>query len=120
MLNISFGKLAARASKQVFPHEARLGVDEGHGILQLVAEAKSAARLVVAASSPETTGERLIQEPAVGKEIDGLIRCFHPDCAERPVPVAPHSIECLSCRNGVAEATGETGCVVGYSAPSRG
>ena len=41
------------------------------------------------------------------------VGCLHLDCAERVVPVVPYRSECLSCRGGVTEATGESGGVIG-------
>ena len=46
-------------------------VDESGCILELVAEAEGAARLVEGRAAPEPAGERLIAEPAVHHEVDG-------------------------------------------------
>ena len=60
MLDISFRELTGRAQEQVLAHEARLGVDERHHVLQLIAETEGAPRLVVAAPRPKTAGQSLV------------------------------------------------------------
>ena len=69
VLNVAFAELSARAQQKLRPKKLRFGVDERHGVLQLVAETKSAARLVVTAARPHTAGERLVDEPAVREHI---------------------------------------------------
>ena len=44
MLNIALPELTAGAEEQVLAHQARLGVDERHHVLQLIAETERAAR----------------------------------------------------------------------------
>jgi hypothetical protein len=105
MLDISFGKLAPCANEQVFTHKPRLGMDESHGVLQLVAETKGSPGLVISAPTPEPAGQSLIKEPAIGKEIDGWVGCFHLDGTKRVVPVLPNPFECLSCCRGVTDKT---------------
>ena len=68
MLDVAFFELAGRAEQQVLAHQVGLGVDEGHDVLQLIAEAEGAAGLVEAAARPDAAGEGLIQQPAVGRE----------------------------------------------------
>jgi hypothetical protein len=60
MLDISFLKLAGGAKKQMLALKARFGVNERHYILQLIAEAEGAPRLVVSGSRPKPAGQRLI------------------------------------------------------------
>ena len=104
MLDISLRKLAGRAEEQVLAHEARLGVDERHHVLQLVAEAEGAAGLVKAAPRPETAGQSLVQEPAVGQHVEGRVGRFHLHRAEGVVPILPDRLERRSRRDGATEA----------------
>src|SRR3990167_665413 len=67
MLDITLLELMGRAQKEMLTHEPRLGVDERHHVLQLVAETEGAPRLVVSAAGPKTARERLVQEPAIGQ-----------------------------------------------------
>ena len=97
VLDIAFAELTGRAQQQVLAHQARLGVDEGHHVLQLIAETERAPRLVVSASRPQTARQSLIQEPAIGQDIDGLVGCFHMHGAERVLPVLPHGFERAAC-----------------------
>ncbi len=56
MLGIALLELTRRAQEQVFAHKVRLCVNERHHVLQLVAEPKGSARLIVAAAPPKPTG----------------------------------------------------------------
>ena len=69
--------------------QRRLGMDQRHGVLQLVAEAEGAARLVVAAARPQAAGQGLVEQPAVGQHIERRIGGFHLHRAQRAVPVLP-------------------------------
>jgi hypothetical protein len=60
MLDIAFHELTRRGAKEVLARERGLGVDERHGVLQLVAEAKGTAGLVVAAPCPQAACHRLV------------------------------------------------------------
>ena len=82
VLDISLAELTGRAEEQVLAQQARLGVDERHHVLQLVAETEGAARLVESAPRPETARQSLVQEPAVSQDVDGLVGRF--DVAPRP------------------------------------
>ena len=93
MLNISFRELTGRAQEQVLAHEMRSGVDERHHVLQLIAETEGASRLVVSASRPKAARQGLVQQPAVGQHVEGLVGCFHIYRAEGVRPVLPHLIE---------------------------
>src|SRR5512144_2307683 len=54
MLDISLLELVGRAEEEVLAHEPRLGEDESHHVLQLVAETECAPGLVESAPRPET------------------------------------------------------------------
>ena len=43
MLDIAFTELVGRAAQQVLAHEPRLGMDERHHVLQLIAETEGPA-----------------------------------------------------------------------------
>ena len=106
MLNISFRKLTGRAQEQVLAHEMRPGVDECHHVLQLIAETEGAARLVGCAARPKAARQGLVQEPAVGQHVEGRVRCFHLDRAERVVPVLPHRFEGARAQRLIPESDG--------------
>ena len=52
VLDIPLRELAACTQQQLGTQQTRLAVHQRHSVLQLVAEAEGAARLVVAAASP--------------------------------------------------------------------
>ncbi len=56
MLNIPFSKLMGTCQQQMRPERARLTIDQGHGILQLIAIAEGSARLIESRSGPHATG----------------------------------------------------------------
>ena len=93
MLNVSFDKLMGGGSQQMLAHQMRLGMDQGHDVLQLIAEPERAARLVITATSPEAAGQGLIEQPAVDQDIDPRIRRFHINGAQRSLPVMPHAFQ---------------------------
>src|SRR5512143_1832909 len=82
MLNISLLELMGRAEEEVLAHKPRLGEDERHCVLQLVAETECAPGLVVSTPSPEAACQGLVEKPAVGQHVDGLVWGFDLDCAE--------------------------------------
>ena len=63
MGHISLHKLLGGVEQDLFTRQSRIHPDQVHGILELVAKAKSAACLVEAATSPNTFGKRLVFEP---------------------------------------------------------
>ena len=59
VLDVAFDELARRRAQQVRAQRASgCGVDERHRVLQLVAKAERAARLVEAAAPPEAAGQQ--------------------------------------------------------------
>ena len=112
MLDIAFAELMGRTAQQVLAHEAGLGMDKGHHVLQLIAETECAAGLVVSAASPQTAGQRLIQKPAVRQYIERLIRCFNLYSAQRVLPVMPYFFQRVVRRRRAAVALHQMACIV--------
>ncbi len=94
MLDISLQELPACAQQQLLAQPLRLGVHERHRILQLIAKAKGAPRLVVPAARPKTACQRLVHQPAVGQHVQRLVGCFYLHGAQRAIPVLVNRIEC--------------------------
>ena len=88
VLDVALHELAAGAAKQLLAQQRGLGVDERHRVLQLVAEAEGAARLVVAAARPHAARQGLVEEPAVGQHVERRVRRFHLHRAERALQCA--------------------------------
>ena len=59
---------------------------EGHGVLELVAEAEGAPRLIEGGARLDAAGEGLIEEPAVDQEVERAVGRPH---LERPQDVVP-------------------------------
>ena len=99
----------------MFAQQPRLAVDQRHRVLQLIAEAEGAARLVVAAARPETAGKSLIEQPAVGQHIERRVRCFHVDRAQRVLPILPHAFQGAASGLRSAEAAGQLPGLLGIA-----
>jgi hypothetical protein len=95
VLDVALDELPAGAQQQLLAQQLRLAVHQRHRVLQLIAEAESAAGLVVAAARPQATGDRLVQQPAVGQQVQGTVRRLDLDRAERAAPVLLHRVERL-------------------------
>src|SRR5512143_4091335 len=104
VLNVSLPELTGRASKQMLAQKVRLGVNQRHGVLQLVAESEGASRLVVPAPGPETARKILVKEPPVGQDVDGRVGGFHLYGPESPLPVLPDRFKHPTRRRGSAAA----------------
>ena len=117
VLHVPFAKLAGGGAQQVLAEQLRLGMHQGHRVLQLVAEAECAARLIKSGAGPHAAGQRLIDEPAVGQKIDRRVGRFDIDHAQRPAPVVPHALDRPMGAVDAAEALREA---LGFRRPARG
>ena len=113
MLNIAFAELMCRTAQQVLARERGLGMDQRHHVLQLIAEAECPARLVIAAARPQTAGQGLIYQPAVGEHVERLIGCFHLYCAQSAVPVFVYRFARSARGSGSAEAAHQLARLIG-------
>src|SRR5205814_66998 len=77
VLHVALGELVRGAAQQVLAHARRICEQHRHRILQLVAEAKGATGLVVAAAPPETAGDGLVEQPAVRQHVERRIGRAH-------------------------------------------
>ena len=112
VLHVAFVELATGSAQQMLAQEARLGMNESHPVLQLVAETERAPGLVEPGASPHPTGERLIDKPAVSKEIDGPVGRFDVHHAQGPAPVVPNAFEGAVGVAGAAEALHKLSCLI--------
>ena len=87
VLHVAFEELARRAAQQVLARERGSACTSAIDVLQLVAEAEGAARLVVAAARPQAAGQRLVEQPAVGQHVEGAVGRLDLHRAERALPV---------------------------------
>ena len=103
MLHVPFTELMSGGAEQMLAQQRGFGMNECHRVLQLVPETERAAGLVKPRTSPHAAGERLIDKPAVGQEVDVLVRCFEIGHAERPAPVVPDPFQGSVGIGGAAE-----------------
>src|SRR3972149_11942252 len=113
MLDIALLELTGSAEEEMLTHENRVCMYERHHVLQLVPETESAPRLVVSAAGPETAHYSLVQEPAIGQEMYGLVGCLHLHCAKRVIPVLPYRFERVTRRSRTPETTHQFAGVIG-------
>ncbi len=93
MLHVSLDELARGAAQQMFAQQFRLGVQQRHCILKLVAKSIGAARLVVAAPRPIAACERLIDEPTIDEHVERRLGRMHLHGAQCPRPVFVDRVE---------------------------
>src|SRR5512140_2824455 len=118
MLDIPVHELMSGGTKQVLSQQTGLGVDERHGILELIAKSEGPARLVECAPSPETAREGLIQKPTVGQDVQRFIRGLDVHGAQGSIPILPHGFECASRRRGSPEAVRKLAGIFGVPSGS--
>ena len=107
MLHVAFWKLARRRKQQVGSHLRGRGVHQRHHVLQLVAEAECAAGLVEGRARPEAAREHLIQQPAVGEQVQRGVWRVHLQDTQRALPVVPHGVERLNGGLRTAPTSGQ-------------
>ena len=86
VLHVAFDELPAGGAQQVLARQVRPRQQQRHHVLQLIAEAEGAARLVVAGARPEPAADGLIEQPAVHQHVERIVRRAHLDRVERAVP----------------------------------
>ena len=86
VLHVAFLELPRRRAQDLCPRLLRGAVDDGHRVLELVAEAERPARLVERRPAPHATGERLVEEPAVEHQIHRRVRRADLDRPEDAIP----------------------------------
>ena len=86
VLHVALDELPRGRAQHLFAREVRMRQHERHGILQLVAEAIGAACLIKSGTRPHAAGERLIQEPAIERDVHLALGRLHLHCRERFVP----------------------------------
>src|SRR5439155_23874736 len=110
VLDIAFHELSRGRAQDVVAREVGRGVHEGHDVLQLVAEAISAARLIKGGAAPNAATESLVKQPAVEQKVRGKLGRFHFDRAQEPAPPTPGFLECSLDVRGIAKTSYESAC----------
>ena len=80
VLHVAFDELARRGENEVRTRQLGRGVHQRQHVLQLVAKAERAARLVERGAAPQARTDQLVEQPAVGERVDGTCSA----CARRP------------------------------------
>ncbi len=114
------GKLARRRPQDLFAQQRRSGVDERHGVLQLIAKTERPARLIKARPSPDAGSQHLVEQPAVGQEVHRRVRRLDGDGAQRPRPVGRDLGERRACGRRAPEPAQEDSRVGGVSPRAEG
>src|ERR1019366_1749526 len=93
VLHVAFDELARCRAQQMLANQRRLGMHERHHVLQLIAKAEGAARLIERGATPQARADELIEQPSVGKRVDRGIRRSHLNGAERLAPAGLRPVE---------------------------
>ncbi len=88
VLDVALLELARCRLEDVLPGHGRTRQEQGERILELVAEAVGATRLVEAGAGPDAAGDRLVKEPAVEHEVECRIGRLDLHGAEQRLPPA--------------------------------
>ncbi len=76
-----------RSLQDLRADDIRAGMHQRQHILELVAEPESPAGLIQCSATPQTTGERLVEQPAVKHQVRGGVRRFHRDGIQDLIPL---------------------------------
>ena len=90
VLDVALGELAGRGPQQLLPRQVRPCRRQRHDVLELVAEAVRAARLVERRPRPEPAGQRLVEQPAVEQDVHRPVGRPDLDRGHQVVPPRPH------------------------------
>jgi hypothetical protein len=88
VLHVALDKLPRRRVDDVRARELRRGKDQREHVLQLIAEAERAARLIKGRSTPDAAGQALVERPAVHHQVERAIGRLHGQRVEDAVPEA--------------------------------
>ena len=87
MLHVSLGKLTGRRPKNVRTRQRRIELDDRKDVLELVAKAEGASRLIKRGPRVHAATERLILQPPVHEKIHRRIRGADFNSGETAVPM---------------------------------
>ena len=93
VLDVAFDELARRGMEDVVARQMRRRHHQRQHVLQLIAEAERAARLIEGGASPDAAGQRLVEQPAVEHQVHRSIRRRDLHRAEQRAPEALHILE---------------------------
>src|SRR5438067_10668903 len=110
VLDIALHKLSRGRAQDVVASEVGRGVHEGHHVLQLVAEAVTATRLIKGGAAPRPAAESLVKQPAVEQKGGRKLGRFHFDRAQEPAPPTAGFLECSLDVRRIAKTSHEFAC----------
>ncbi len=97
--------------EDVLAHQVRANVNVGHHVLKLVTKPVGAAGLIKRGPAPEAAGERLIQKPAIQKNVHARVRGLYPGLFQDLIPecfdTLPRGLHILD----VFEVTNQSPCI---------
>ena len=92
MQHIARFELMASRPQDLGTRHFGFGIEERQHILQLVTEAIGSARLAEGRSSPNATGQILVEQPTVEQQIEGRFRGFDLDGGQEILPEATRTL----------------------------
>ena len=103
VLHVALRELPRGAAEQLLAGQPGCGMEQRHGVLQLIAKPVGASGLVIAAAGPEPAGEGLVNQPAVGEHIQRGVGRLDLHRAQGAAPVFPHRLQGLPGAGRAAE-----------------
>src|SRR4051794_19747334 len=101
MQHVTSLELVTRSVEYLGARQFWSGMQQGHHILELVAEPKGPAGLIERRTSPNAAGQCLVEQPAVEHQIHAALRCLNRNCPQDIIPLAldglPSSFNLASC-----------------------
>ena len=85
-------ELVGRRLEDVGAGPLRRAMQEGHDVLQLIAESERTARLVEGGATEDARRQALVEEPPVEHQVHGRIRRLDADAPEQPIPERVESV----------------------------
>ena len=89
VLHVAFDELPAGGAQQVRARQVGPREQQRHHVLQLIAEAERAARLVVAGARPQPAAHVLVEQPAVHQHVERVVRRAAPGSCRASRPTTP-------------------------------
>jgi hypothetical protein len=91
--HVALRELVGRVFQDLAPEPGRVEPDQRHGVLELVTEAKRAARLVERGPAVEPTADVLVRQPAVHHEVQRRGGRADAYAAQQPTPRRPGALQ---------------------------
>jgi hypothetical protein len=120
VLHVAFLELTRRRTQDLCPRFSWSAVNDGHSVLELVAETECSARLIKRRPAPHSTRESLVYEPAIQHQVQRRVRRPDLDRPEDAIPARADFLErCLDLARSGVRADESPGLLRGRCLPEQ-